>query len=173
VNLAPTAFRAYAAFLLDRERLINPSRLRGLHHAAVHEAKTWNTSMLLVIERVVGLVEQMKTLAGLRADLDQKQWSPIYHTARHAIDQLRPFEQRDTPTTPDHHQIARYMEAARVTYELCEKAAQNPAQSVHAESRTDSHDESETAAPLTFVNNAAVAGSHAVPPRGVEPRFSD
>jgi hypothetical protein len=126
VNLAPTGFRAYAALLLDRERLINPSRLRGLHHAAMHEAKTWNTSMLLVIERVDAVVEQMKTLAGLRADLDQKQWSPIYHTARHAIDQLRPFEQRDTPTTPDHHQIARYMEAAQVTYELCEKARKIP-----------------------------------------------
>jgi hypothetical protein len=45
-----------------------------------------------------------------------------------------------------------------------EKAAQNPAQSVHAASRTDSHDESETAAPLAFAGGAAVA----VPPRGVE-----
>ena len=50
-----------------------------------------------------------------------------------------------------------------------EKAAQNPAQSVHAESRTDSHDESETAAPLAFAGGTAVS----VPPRGVEPRFSD
>ena len=50
-----------------------------------------------------------------------------------------------------------------------QKAAQNPAQSVHAESRTDSHQQSETAAPLAFANDAAVS----VPPRGVEPRFSD
>jgi hypothetical protein len=50
-----------------------------------------------------------------------------------------------------------------------EKAAQNPAQSVHAESRTDSHDESETAAAHAFADAAAVS----VPPRGVEPRFSD
>ena len=126
VNLAPIAFRAYADLLFERERLINPSRLRGLHHAAVHEAKTWNTSTPLVIERIDAVVEQMKTLARLQADLDQKQWSPIYHAARHAIDQLRPFEQRDTPTTPDHLQIARYMEAARVTYELCEKARKIP-----------------------------------------------
>jgi hypothetical protein len=126
VNLAPIAFRAFTDLLLERERLINPSRLRGLHHAAVHEAKTWNTSTPLVIERIDAVVEQMKTLARLQADLDQKQWSPIYHAARHAIDQLRPFEQRDTPTTPDHLQIARYMEAARVTYELCEKARKIP-----------------------------------------------
>jgi len=50
-----------------------------------------------------------------------------------------------------------------------QKAAQNPAQSVHADSRTDSHDESKTAAPLAFAGNAA----DSVPPRGVEPRFSD
>ena len=50
-----------------------------------------------------------------------------------------------------------------------EKAAQNPAQSVHAESRADSHDRNETAAPLAFAGGAAVS----VPPRGVEPRFSD
>jgi hypothetical protein len=37
-----------------------------------------------------------------------------------------------------------------------EKPAQNPAQSVHAESRTDSHDESETAAPLACAGGAAV-----------------
>jgi len=126
VNLAPIAFRAYTDLLLDRERLINPSRLRGLHHAAVHESKTWNTSMPLVIERIDAVVETIKSLAGLSADLDQKQWSRIYPAARHAIDQLRPFEQRDTPTTPDHLQIARYMEAARVTYELCEKARKIP-----------------------------------------------
>jgi hypothetical protein len=126
VNLAPIAFRAYTDLLLDRERLINPSLLRGLHHAAVHEAKTWNTSMPLVIERIDAVVEQIKGLAVLAADLDQKQWSPTYHAARHAIGQLRPFEQRDTPTTPDHLQIARYMEAARVTYELCEKARKIP-----------------------------------------------
>jgi len=54
-----------------------------------------------------------------------------------------------------------------------EKAAQNPAQSVHAESRTDSHDESETAAPLAFAGGAAVLFQTQVPPRGVEPRFSD
>jgi hypothetical protein len=35
-------------------------------------------------------------------------------------------------------------------------AAQNPAQSVHAESRTDSHRESETAASLAFANDTAV-----------------
>ena len=46
----------------------------------------------------------------------------------------------------------------------CGAAAQNPAQSVHAESRTDSHQESKTAAPLAFAGNAA----DAVPPRGVE-----
>jgi len=46
----------------------------------------------------------------------------------------------------------------------CGAAAQNPAQSVHADSRTDSHDESKTAAPLAFAGNAAVP----VPPRGVE-----
>jgi hypothetical protein len=126
VNLAPIAFRAYTDLLLDRERLINPSRLRDLHHAAVHEAKAWNTSMPLVIERIDAVVEHMKTLGGLAVDLDQKQWSPIYNATRHSIDQLRPFEQRDTPTTPDHLQIARYMEAARVTYELCEKARKIP-----------------------------------------------
>ena len=49
-----------------------------------------------------------------------------------------------------------------------EKAAENPAQSVHAESRTDSHDESETAVLPAFANNTAVE----IPPRGVEPRFS-
>ena len=38
-----------------------------------------------------------------------------------------------------------------------EQAAQNPAQSVHAESRTDSHQESETAAPLAIAGGAAVA----------------
>ena len=54
-----------------------------------------------------------------------------------------------------------------------EKAAQNPAQSVHAESRTDSHDESETAASLAFAGGAAVLFRTQVPPRGVEPRFSD
>ena len=54
-----------------------------------------------------------------------------------------------------------------------EKAAQNPAQSVHAESRTDSHDESETTAPLAFAGGAAVLFRTQVPPRGVEPRFSD
>ena len=51
----------------------------------------------------------------------------------------------------------------------CGAAAQNPAQSVHAESRNDSHQKSETAAPLAFANDTAVQ----VPPRGVEPRFSD
>jgi len=126
VNLAPVAFRAYTELLVDRERLINPSRLRGLHHAAVHEAKAWNASMPLVIERIDAVVEQIKTLAALPAELDPKQWSLIYQSARHAIDQLRPFEQRDTPITPDHLQIARYMEAARVTYELCEKARKIP-----------------------------------------------
>ena len=45
-----------------------------------------------------------------------------------------------------------------------QKAAQNPAQSVHAESRTDSHQKKETAAPLKFAGGAAVQ----VPPRGVE-----
>jgi hypothetical protein len=45
-----------------------------------------------------------------------------------------------------------------------EKAAQNPAQSVHAERRTDSHNERKTAAPLAFAGGAAVS----VPPRGVE-----
>ena len=45
-----------------------------------------------------------------------------------------------------------------------EKAAPNPAQSVHAESRTDSHGESKTAAPLACAGGAAVE----VPPRGVE-----
>jgi hypothetical protein len=45
-----------------------------------------------------------------------------------------------------------------------QKAAQNPTQSVHAESRTDSHDVSETAAPLAVANDTAVS----VPPRGVE-----
>ena len=54
-----------------------------------------------------------------------------------------------------------------------EKAAQNPAQSVHAERRTDSHNERKTAAPLAFAGGAAVAGCTKVPPRGVEPRFSD
>ena len=44
-----------------------------------------------------------------------------------------------------------------------QKAAQNPAQSVHAESRTNSHEESKTAAPLAFANDTAVQ----VPPRGV------
>jgi len=126
VNLAPIAFRAYTDLLIDRERLINPSRLRGFHHAAVHEAKAWNTSMPLVIERIDAVVKHIKGLAALPADLDQKQWSPIHHAARLAIDQLRPFQQRDTPTTPDHLQIARYMEAARVTYELCEKARKIP-----------------------------------------------
>jgi hypothetical protein len=48
-------------------------------------------------------------------------------------------------------------------------AAQNPAQSVHAGSRTDSHEKKETAATLAFAGGAAVS----VPPRGVEPRFSD
>ena len=54
-----------------------------------------------------------------------------------------------------------------------EKAAQNPAQSVHAESRTDSDQKKETAASLAFAGGAAVAESNVVPPRGVEPRFSD
>ena len=126
VNLAPIAFRKYTELLLDRERLINPVRLRGLHHAAVHEAKTWGSSMPLVIQRIDQVVEQITVLAGLSAELDPKQWATIYHTARRAIDQLRPFEQRNTPTTPDHLQIARYMEAARVTYELCEKARKIP-----------------------------------------------
>lgn len=126
VNLAPIAFRAYTDLLLDRERLINSSRLRGLHHAAVHEAKTWNTSMPLVIERIDAVVEQIKTLAGLPADLDQKRWSPIHGAARDAIEKLRPFEQRNTPATPDHLQIARFMEATRTTYELCEKARHIP-----------------------------------------------
>jgi hypothetical protein len=45
-----------------------------------------------------------------------------------------------------------------------EKAAQNPAQSVHAERRTDSHNERKSAAPLAFAGGAAVS----VPPRGVE-----
>jgi hypothetical protein len=126
VNLAPVAFRKYTELLLDRQRLINPVRLRGLHHAAVHEAKTWGTSMPLVIERIDRVVEQINVLAGLSADLDQKQWDAVHKSARRAIDQLRPFEQRNTPTTPDHLQIARYMEAARVTYELCEKARKIP-----------------------------------------------
>jgi hypothetical protein len=124
--LAPIAFRKYAELLLERERHINPVRLRGLHHAAVHEAKAWGTSMPLVITRIDKVVEQINVLAGLSADLNQKQWDAIHKTARHAIDQLRPFEQRNTPTTPDHLQIARYMEAARVTYELCEKARKIP-----------------------------------------------
>jgi hypothetical protein len=126
VNLAPIAFRAYADLLLGRERLINPSRLRGLHHAAVHEAKTWNTSMPLVIERIDAVVEQIKTLAGLPADLDQKQWSPIHRAARDAIEKLRPFEQRNTRTTPDRRQIARYMDAALATSELCHQARKIP-----------------------------------------------
>ena len=49
-----------------------------------------------------------------------------------------------------------------------QKAAQNPAQSVHAESRTESHQKKETAAPLAFAGDTAVQ----IPPRGVEPRFS-
>jgi hypothetical protein len=49
-----------------------------------------------------------------------------------------------------------------------EKAAQNPAQSVHAASRTDLHDESETTAPLAFAGGAAVLFRTQVPPRGVE-----
>ena len=49
-----------------------------------------------------------------------------------------------------------------------EKATQNPAQSVHAESRTDSHDESEPAAPLAIAGGAAVADYTKVPPRRVE-----
>lgn len=126
VNLAPIAFRAYADLLLDRERLINPSRLRGLHHAAVHEAKTWNTSMPLVIERIDAVVDQIRAIAALPSDLDQKQWSPIYRAAQDAIEKLRPFEQRNTPTTSDRLQIARFMEATRATYELCEKARHIP-----------------------------------------------
>jgi hypothetical protein len=126
VNLAPIAFRAYADLLLDRERLINPSRLRSLHHAAVHEAKTWNTSMPLVIERIDAVVDQIKALATLPSDLDPKRWSPIHRAARDAIEKLRPFEQRNTPTTPDHLQIARFMEATRATYELCDKARHIP-----------------------------------------------
>jgi hypothetical protein len=126
VNLAPIAFRKYTELLLNRERLINPVRLRGLHHAAVHEAKTWGTSMPLVIERIDQVVVQINVLAGLSADLDQKQWDAIHKTARHAIDQLRPFEQRNTPTTPDNHQIARYMDAALVTSELCHQARTIP-----------------------------------------------
>ena len=47
------------------------------------------------------------------------------------------------------------------------------AQSVHAESRTDSDQKKETAASLAFAGGAAVAESNVVPPRGVEPRFSD
>lgn len=126
VNLAPIAFRAYADLLLDRERLINPSRLRGLHRAAVHEAKTWNTSMPLVIDRIDAVVDQIRAIAALPSDLDQKQWSPIYRAAQDAIEKLRPFEQRNTPTTPDRLQIARFMEATRATYELCEKARHIP-----------------------------------------------
>lgn len=38
-----------------------------------------------------------------------------------------------------------------------QKVAQHPAQSVHAESRTDSHQESETAAPLALAGGAAVS----------------
>lgn len=63
------------------------------------------------------------------------------------------------PAVPDDH----FARAAG------EKSAQNPAQSVHAESRTDAHEKKETAAPLAFANDTAVS----VPPRGVEPRFSD
>jgi hypothetical protein len=126
VNLAPIAFRAYTDLLLDRERLFNPSRLRSLHHAAVHEAKTWNTSMPLVIERIDAVVDQIRAIAALPSDLDQTQWSPIYRAAQDAIEKLRPFEQRNTPTTPDRLQIARFMEATRATYELCEKARHIP-----------------------------------------------
>jgi hypothetical protein len=52
----------------------------------------------------------------------------------------------------------------RAAWTAAHKAAQNPAQSVHAESRTDSHEKKETAAPLAFAGDTAVL----VPPRGVE-----
>jgi hypothetical protein len=40
--------------------------------------------------------------------------------------------------------------------------------STHEESRTDSHQESETAAALAFANDTADAGCFKIPPRGVE-----
>lgn len=60
VNQAAIAFRVYTDLLLDRGRLINYSLLRGLDHAAVHEAKNWNTSMPLVIKRIDAVVAQIK-----------------------------------------------------------------------------------------------------------------
>ena len=62
------------------------------------------------------------------------------------------------PAVPDDH----FARAAG------EKAAQNPAQAVHAESRTDSHEKKETAAPLAFAGGAAVLFQTQVPPRGTE-----
>jgi len=82
--------------------------------------------MPLVIERIDAVVDQIKALAGLPSDLDPKRWSPIHRAARDTIEKLRPFEQRNTPATPDHLQVARFMEATRATYELCEKARHIP-----------------------------------------------
>jgi len=57
----------------------------------------------------------------------------------------------------------------QVTEEHFKKATSNPTSPMHAEGRTGPHAENETAVSPAFAKDTAVQ----VPPRGVEPRFSD